>query len=587
MTFDPFKIMISRDIKGFFMGRMILLSLLLWVCQSIAVEAASPVMPQSFKQWTVFAPVEMSKVTLGDHDVIPQSLPGVDGQSVRGKHVKISEGHTLDIARMMGLSVRVKRAAVLMTQIHVDKPMTIKVGAAADWWMHWYVNGKLAFTTGERGNVYGARSIREHVFHLPLQAGPNLVSVVVQSGSGGWKFLAGSDQSIADLEADVAKNLDDYLDKPFEYIVSPEKVRQYTLPALMTTDDGKPVTNVEQWENRRRLKLLDAFKHHVYGAIPMQLDDLSFEVVSHDPQALAGKADFRIIQIKMKRKNKRHAFDLELYTPKTGKPAPTFLLINNRRQTPEPTDPDSSFFPARKLIEAGFAAGEFNNKELAADNNEHFHEGVLQLYPELLEKPDGPRTISAWALGVIRCVDYLVQDDAIDANRISVVGHSRGGKTALWAAVNDPRIAMTCPNNSGCTGTAIARRQFGETIADINKQFPYWFNDVYKQYDNREDDLPVDQHMLVALMAPRPVCVGSAIEDLWADPEGEYLSLVHASPVYKLYGLEGLPPSLPVSIEKQVLGQNLSYHIRHGGHGLREYDWQCYMNAARVFLKIQ
>ncbi|MAX24622.1 MAG: hypothetical protein CMJ19_08975 [Phycisphaeraceae bacterium] len=553
----------------------------------MVVHAATPVMPHAFKRWTVYAPVEMAKVTLGDHDVMPSSLPGTDGHAVAGHRVTVSKGYELDIARTLGLAVERKRAAVLMTQIASDEARTIKVGASADWWMHWYVNGKPVFTTGERGNVYGTRSIREHVFELPLQAGDNLVSVVVESGTGGWKLLAGSDRTIADLEADVDKKLDDYLDKPFEYIVSPEKIRQYTLPSLMTTDDGKPVATVEQWENGRRLKLLDAFKHHVYGEIPMQLDDLSFEVVSHDPQALDGKADFRIIQIKMKRKNKTHAFHLELYTPRMGKPAPAFLLINNRRHTPEPTDPDSGFFPARKLIEAGFAAGEFNNKELAADNNEHFHEGVLQLYPELLKKSDGPRTISAWALGVIRCVDYLVQDDAIDAKRISVVGHSRGGKTALWAAVNDPRIAMTCPNNSGCTGTAIARRMFGETIADINKQFPYWFNDVYKQYDNREDDLPVDQHMLIALMAPRPVCVGSAIEDHWADPEGEYLSMVHATPVYKLYGLEGLSPSLPVSIEKQVLGQNLSYHIRHGGHGLREYDWQCYMNAARTFLKIQ
>ncbi|MFG0248298.1 MAG: dienelactone hydrolase family protein [Phycisphaeraceae bacterium JB051] len=385
----------------------------------------------------------------------------------------------------------------------------------------------------------------------------------------------------------MGKNLDDYLDRPFEYIVSPQKIRQYALPSLLAADDGKPVANVEQWENRRRMKLLDAFRHHVYGTIPMQLDDLAFERVSHDPQALDGKADFRIIRIKMTRNHQSHTFDLELYTPKTDKPVPAFLLVNNRRRTPEPTDPNSGFFPARKLIEAGFAACEFNNKQLAADNHEHFHEGVLRLYPELLEEPHGPRTISAWALGVIRCVDYLVQDDAIDAGRISVVGHSRGGKTALWAAVNDPRIAMTCPNNSGCTGTAIARRQFGETIKDINNQFPHWFNDVYKQYNDREDDLPVDQHMLVALMAPRSVCVGSAIEDHWADPEGEYLSLVHASPVYKLYGLDGLSAALPVSVEKQVLGQNLSYHIRHGGHGLEAYDWQCYMNAAREFLEIQ
>jgi hypothetical protein len=261
--------------------------------------------------------------------------------------------------------------------------------------------------------------------------------------------------------------------------------------------------------------------------------------------------------------------------------------VHNRHKTNDPESPDSCFWPARKIVAQGFAVAEFNNKELAADNNEHFHEGVLQLYPELLDQPHGPRAISAWAFGVIRCMDFLVQDAAIDASRISVVGHSRGGKTALWAAVNDPRIAMACPNNSGCTGTAIARRKVGETINAINSQFPYWFNDIYKQYNDREDDLPVDQHMLVALMAPRPVCIGSAVEDHWADPQGEYLSLVHASPAYRLYGFDGLPENLPVSIEKQVIGQNLSYHIRQGKHDLNDYDWQCYILAAKRFLKIQ
>ena len=145
---------------------------------------------------------------------------------------------------------------------------------------------------------------------------------------------------------------------------------------------------------------------------------------------------------------------------------------------------------------------------------------------------------------------------------------------------------MACVNDSGCSGAAIARRQVGETVKTINDQFPHWFNGVYKQYNNREDDLPVDQHELVALVAPRVVCVGSAVDDMWADPHGEYLSMVHASPVYALYGKAGMPTSLAVTLDSHTLGDGMSYHIRSGEHGLTDFDWQCYIEAARKFLKI-
>lgn len=381
------------------------------------------------------------------------------------------------------------------------------------------------------------------------------------------------------------KRIEDYINKPFDYILEEDNVRKYTLPDVLKTDAGQTVTDKSQWEKVRRPELLDAFGHFIYGRIPAAPQKISFKTIQQDDQTFDGKAVYRKIAIELSQDGRQFTFHLQVYTPKSDKPLPVFLLCNNRGRPGHPILPNSSFWPADKLVQQGFAAAMVNNKELADDRNETYRDGVMQLYPQDNQRPDGWGAISAWAYGMSRCVDFLVQDKAIDAGRISVVGHSRGGKIAFWAAANDPRIAMVCANDSGCTGTAIARRKVGETIAEINKGFPYWFNSIYKQYDNREDDLPLDQHMLVALVAPRVICVGSALDDVWADPHGEYLSLVHATPVFELYGLTGMPTTLPVVLDGNTLGGHMAYHIRQGGHGLKDHDWQCYVQAAKHYFK--
>ncbi len=177
-------------------------------------------------------------------------------------------------------------------------------------------------------------------------------------------------------------------------------------------------------------------------------------------------------------------------------------------------------------------------------------------------------------------MDYLQTDPAIDAAKVAIIGHSRGGKTSLWAGARDPRFALVISNDSGCGGAALSRRKFGETVALINKSFPYWFCGNFHQFDEREDRLPVDQHELLALIAPRALYVASADEDMWADQRAEFLSLAHASPVFALYGQPQINPDEMPSLEAPLIRGSLAYHIRRGGHGLTLYDWERYMDFA-------
>jgi acetyl esterase/lipase len=182
-------------------------------------------------------------------------------------------------------------------------------------------------------------------------------------------------------------------------------------------------------------------------------------------------------------------------------------------------------------------------------------------------------------------LDYFEKDGDIDAKKVAIVGHSRGGKAALWAGAQDPRFALTFSNCSGNTGAALSRRRFGETVARINEQFPHWFADAYKQYNENEAALPVDQHMLLALMAPRPVYVTSASKDLWADPKGSYLSLVHAQPVYALYRKDAGLPSKPPAINVPIINSFLGYHNREGAHDLTAFDWRQFIRFAGYHYK--
>jgi dienelactone hydrolase len=346
------------------------------------------------------------------------------------------------------------------------------------------------------------------------------------------------------------------------------------------------------WRQTRRPEILELFRTHVYGRAPVgRPASLKFEVMESAKGVMGGAATRKQVRISYRGPGGEGAIKLVLFVPERAKPAPCFLLICNRGATNiDPTRAiKSAFWPAEQIVARGYAAAAFLNEDVDPDYHDGFTNGVHGIFdpPGVKRPPDAWGTIAAWAWGASRVMDYFETDPAIDAKRVAVIGHSRGGKTALWAGAEDERFAFVISNDSGCGGAALARRRQpkAETIQAINRSFPHWFCENYRRYNNREDDLPVDQHMLAALIAPRLLCIASASEDLWADPEGEFLCGLEASRVYRLFGLEGLKADRQPPPDSPRHEGSIGYHLRTGQHGLTEYDWKCYLDFADQHLK--
>lgn len=372
-----------------------------------------------------------------------------------------------------------------------------------------------------------------------------------------------------------------------EFNYHEDRVAPYTLPDPLRPSGGGAIATPAAWAARRS-EILDLFRANVYGRRPGRPDSLRFETLEEDARALDGAATLRRIAIHSTQQGRSHSFELLLLLPNRplGK-APVFLLLNNR--APSNTDPTrvtkSEFWPAEEVIGRGFGIAAIQNNQLAPDDAARYREGAIRLFEgdsAGARAGDAWAALAAWGWGASRAMDYFETDPGVDASRVAVLGHSRGGKAALWAGAEDERFALVISNESGEGGAALARRNYGETTARITTSFPHWFAPRYAEFGGREAELPVDQHMLVALMAPRAVYVASADEDLWADPRGEFLSLVNASPVFALWGN-------PVAGEREMpaLGQaahfgRLGYHVRPGGHDLTTFDWMRFLDFAET-----
>jgi hypothetical protein len=355
------------------------------------------------------------------------------------------------------------------------------------------------------------------------------------------------------------------------------QVPDLILPDLFVDFQGNRIITPYAWESKRRPELLGLFAAHVYGQLPTDFDKQTFEVVEIPDHPHAEYANLKLVNITVSRNSNSQTTQLQIYSPKTGKgPFPVFLLISHRAVEKLTGDSKNQFFPIHQIISRGYAAAIFDVEDVSPDDKTRFTDGILnKLYPEQLSMPDGMRGLSAWAWGAMRAMDYFETDESIDEHKAGVVGHSRGGKAALWCGANDTRWAITVANESGCGGATLSRRKFGETIARINTTFPYWFTDNFKKYNGKEEHLPLDQHQLIASLAPRAVYIASAMEDQWSDPKGEYLSLKLGASVYS--EIYQIPISLPNQYNYSlhtIHQKSVGYHLREGKHDLIGYDWE-------------
>ncbi|HSD27207.1 MAG TPA: acetylxylan esterase [Vicinamibacteria bacterium] len=393
------------------------------------------------------------------------------------------------------------------------------------------------------------------------------------------------------------------------------KVPAYSLPDPLRFADGSLVHEAGDWTGRRRAEVMRLFESHVYGRSPAPPGSMRSVVQETEPRALGGLATRRQVRVLLDGTEAGPAFEILLYVPNAApRPAPAFLGLDFRgnhaihpdpairlsgawmregpgivdhRATESTRGSDAASWPVERILDRGYALATVYYGDLEPDHAEGWRDGVRsRLGPGTTGRfaPGDWGAIGAWAWGLRRALDVLAKDPDVDGRRVAVIGHSRLGKTALWAGAQDQRFAMVVSNDSGEGGAALARRRFGETTTAITRAFPHWFCSRYPEYADREDDLPVDQHLLLALVAPRPLYVASATEDLWADPRGEFLSARAAEPVYRLLGREGLGiEEMPVP--GRPVGKTIGYHLRRGEHALTAYDWEQYLDFADRHLR--
>ena len=347
------------------------------------------------------------------------------------------------------------------------------------------------------------------------------------------------------------------------------------LPPILIDNDGNKVTTVSAWETKRRGEIYDIFADKVYGRVPsLDLD------VSHTMKREENDQTIEyIVTITTKTQFGTHSFDGYVSVPKSGKPCPVVELIQFPYQV------TSEFKP--KLMKRGYALARFYYTDICTDDNNDFSTGLHAVVKEAdgVRKSNTWGAIASWAWAASRLMDAIAEIPEIDSSRAAIVGHSRTGKASLWCGASDPRFKLVCSNESGCGGTAITRGKVGEHIKNICEGFPCWFCDTYKTFGDDEEHMPFDQHMLLALIAPRCLYVPSAIDDTWSGPEPEYLAAKYCGEIYELYGKKGLGLEKYPIIGTVDQSGCVAYHLRRGGHSLSVYDWDEYINYADKVLK--
>ncbi len=395
------------------------------------------------------------------------------------------------------------------------------------------------------------------------------------------------------------------------------KVGPYRLPEPLIDSAGRAVDSVEAWEERRKPELLALFEQQVYGAMFPKLP-IAIREVERCPNVLGGKATRLQWEITFP-SNPGPVLRLAIHLPQHAtpqSPVPCFLGLNftgnhgafpdpevtisdgwflegptmpgivNYRATEASRGQRTSRWPLEMIIDRGYALATAYYGEIEPDHPDGFRDGMRAFFLS----PDEPRgegdagAITTWAWGLSRLMDALEQLPEIDAKRVALTGHSRLGKTALWAAACDERFALVIANNSGCGGASISQRNYGETLEILSYARPYWFCEACRSTSRDMTTFPVDQHLLISLIAPRPVFVSSAEDDPGADPQGEFLGAFHADPVYRLLGTDGMAATQRPPLSQPILS-TLGYWIRPGGHDITSDDWKVHLAFADRHLR--
>jgi hypothetical protein len=389
------------------------------------------------------------------------------------------------------------------------------------------------------------------------------------------------------------------------------------LPDPLTLSDGARVTTPAQWK-RRRQEILHLLTEQMYGRMPDRPARMRFEVFDRDPHALGGKATREQIHIFFQGRKDGPRMDLLVYIPNWAKRPPVILGLNFWGNETVSTDPgirisdrwvesshnpfidlscvhdnrataacrgiDVHRWPVEKILDAGYALATAYRGDIDPDRSDGYAESIRSAWPELARGGDNFSAIAAWAWALSRGLDYLETDRLVDAHRVVAFGWSRLGKAAVWAAATDPRFAALISNESGAGGVKLFHHLQGETVLRLNTHFPYWYCKNFRQYDNRDGELPFDQNEVLALVAPRPLYIASAIDDHNSDPLGEFLGGVAVTPVYRFLGKPGLPVTEWPPVNHPVLGR-ISYHVRSGGHDVTDYDWDQYLKFCDRYVR--
>lgn len=391
-----------------------------------------------------------------------------------------------------------------------------------------------------------------------------------------------------------------------EYEISKERGdTTFVLPNVLMCQDGTIVKTIKQWEKKRRPELMSLFTQYMYGKSPDLCIKSKIKVLKIENNAFGGRAIRKDIRIWPIKNHSEYWFDIQMYLPKSSseQPVPVFLspsymptqtvcddetLITPKYKiNSEPVEykrgEKDHFWNISKMLERNYGLVTFWHQELVIDTEVDFISGFPSLFYKKGQSyplPDEWGSISLWAWQMSIVMNYLVTDRDVDKEKVIVLGHSRFGKAALWATAQDERFAIAISNNSGCGGAALSKRKVGETVASINKHYPQWFCGNFKQFNGREEYLPFDQHELIALIAPRPVYIASAENDTSSDIRGEFLGAKEASPVYRLYGLNGLDCDSFPPVNTPCSSGYIGYHVRKGNHGMTIFDVEQYLAFA-------